>query len=198
MLRQLEERHPQAIGPAAQPLQLVRPKQPQHPPAPQRQPPALKPYQLKPKRGQETFIEPPVEWKEVPPPRAKQIKCIKKKLDELNKKIIHSNRKHNHLIRKKIEGPSKLEESREPEESFNPVELEQAFDSAYRSYRINGGSRILVDTFFNQIKQNLIDLISRELIDSGSARVQTTVWIRFRIEYEHGIIDRVRLPFIVG
>ena len=66
LLRKLEERHSHAIGPAAQwpcgpapprlPLQSVRPRQPQHPPAPQsvrpRQSPALKPYQLRPKRGQ--------------------------------------------------------------------------------------------------------------------------------------------------
>ena len=61
MLRQLEERNPQP----------VRPRQPQHPPAPHRRPPELKPYQLKPKTGQETFIEPPVEQKEVPPPNSK-------------------------------------------------------------------------------------------------------------------------------
>ena len=29
----------------------------------------------------------------------------------------------------------------------------------------------------------------------NSARVQTTTWIRFRIEYEDGIVDRIRLPF---
>ena len=43
-----------------------------------RQPPELKPYQLKPKRGQETFIEPPVEQIEVSPSNANQIKCMKK------------------------------------------------------------------------------------------------------------------------
>ena len=37
--------------------------------------------------------------------------------------------------------------------------------------------------------------MNRELIDLGSARVETTTWIRFRIEYEDGIIDRIRLPF---
>ena len=36
------------------------------------------------------------------------------------------------------------EESREPEESFNLVELEQAFDRAYRSYGINGRSRMKI------------------------------------------------------
>ena len=91
------------------------------------------------------------------------------------------------------------EETDEPieqnEESFNPVELEQAFDRAYRSYRINGRSRMDVDTFFNRIRQNLIDLISRVLTDLDSARVQTNTWINFRIEYEEGKIDSVSLPF---
>ena len=50
---------------------------------------------------------------------------------------------------------------------------------AFRSYRINGRSRIDVDTFFDRIRQNLIDVISAELADLGSARVQTTTWIRF-------------------
>ena len=36
-----------------------------------------------------------------------------------------------------------------------------------------------LDTFFNRIRQNLIDLMSRALIDLGSARVQTSAWIRF-------------------
>ena len=37
-----------------------------------------------------------------------------------------------------------------------------------------------VDTFFGQIRQNLIDLMNRKLTDLGSARVQTTAWIRFK------------------
>ena len=36
-----------------------------------------------------------------------------------------------------------------------------------------------VDTFFNRIRQNLIDLMNRELTDLGSVKVQTTAWIRF-------------------
>ena len=75
------------------------------------------------------------------------------------------------------------------------VELKQAFGRAYRSYRINGRPRMDIDTFFNRIRQNLIDLISRELTDLNSARVQTNMWIRFRIHHEEGIIDRVRLAF---
>ena len=75
------------------------------------------------------------------------------------------------------------------------MEPEQGLGRAYRSYRINGRSRMDVDTFFERIRQNLIDCMNRELIDLGSARVETTTRIRFRIEYEDGIIDRIRLPF---
>ena len=61
----------------------------------------IKPYQLKPKRGQETFTEPPVEKKEVPPPsNARQIKHMKKTLGKLNKKIRHSKKKRNNLVSK--------------------------------------------------------------------------------------------------
>ena len=70
------------------------------PPDSQNLGPTLKPYQLKPKRCKETFIEPPVEQKELPPSNLKQIKCMKKKLGKLNKKIRHSKRKHNNLISK--------------------------------------------------------------------------------------------------
>ena len=95
---------------------------------------------------------------------------------------------------KELKGPREPEP--EAEESFNPIELEQAFSRAYRSYRINGRSRMDVDTFFDWIRQNLIDLMNREL---GSARVQTTICIRFRQALEHfeNVIgfDRVELPF---
>ena len=77
------------------------------------------------------------------------------------------------------ESDKRPEESHEPEESFDPVELEQAFNRAYRSYRIKGRNRIDVDTSFDWIRQNLIDLISRKLIYLGSARVKTATWTRF-------------------
>ena len=37
---------------------------------------------------------------------------------------------------------------------FKPIELEQAFGGAYRSYRINGKPKIDVDTFFNRIRKD--------------------------------------------
>ena len=62
---------------------------------------------------------------------------------------------------------------------FKPIELEQAFGGAYRSYRINGRPKIDVDMFFNRIVKRLIELIERELKTRTSARIQTTAWIRF-------------------
>ena len=44
-------------------------------------------------------------------------------------------------------------------EPFKPIELEQAFGGAYRSYRINGKPKMDVDTFFNRIRKELIELI---------------------------------------
>ena len=62
---------------------------------------------------------------------------------------------------------------------FKPIELEQAFGGAYRSYRINGRPKIDVDTFFIGIGKRLIELIEQELKTRTSARIQTTAWIRF-------------------
>ena len=64
-------------------------------------------------------------------------------------------------------------------EPFKPIELEQAFRGAYRSYRVNGRPKIDVDTFFKRIRKGLIELIKRELKTQTSARIQTTAWIRF-------------------
>ena len=78
-------------------------------------------------------------------------------------------------------GPSTAEQgtaSTQPK-PFKPIELEQAFGGAYRSYRINGRPKIDVDTFFNRIGKGLIELIEQELKNQTSARIQTTAWNRF-------------------
>ena len=62
---------------------------------------------------------------------------------------------------------------------FKPIELEEAFGGAYRSYRVNGRPKRDVDTFFNRIRKELIGLIKRELKTRTSARIQTTGGIRF-------------------
>ena len=79
---------------------------------------------------------------------------------------------------------------------FNPIELEQAFDGAYRSYKINGRPRMDADTFFNRIRKELISLITRELTTLNSARIQTTTWIRFVKENAVGLENaQVELAF---
>ena len=77
---------------------------------------------------------------------------------------------------------------------FKPIELDQAFGGSYRSYRINGRPKMDVDTFFNRIRKGLIELIERELKTRTSARIQTTVWIRFVRDDEEGQ-ERVELAF---
>ena len=77
---------------------------------------------------------------------------------------------------------------------FKPIELEQAFGGAYRSYRVNGRHKIDVDTFFNRIRKELIRLIKRELKTRTSARIQTTAWIKFVRDDEEGQ-ERVELAF---
>ena len=77
---------------------------------------------------------------------------------------------------------------------FKTIELEQAFGGAYRSYRINGKPKMDVDTFFNRISKELIELIKRELKTRTSARIQTTAWISFVRDDEEGQ-ERVELAF---
>ena len=43
---------------------------------------------------------------------------------------------------------------------FNPIELEHAFGRAYRSYNVNGRSRLDVETFFHRIRGEQIGLIN--------------------------------------
>ena len=145
----------------------------------------------------EPFLQPPIA--EPPtelPPDPKKLKCMKKTLDELNRKMRHS-RKHDRLIHKrnslrKAIGGFKQGNAKqpaiEPEQGF--VELERAFCLTYRSYKVNGRPRMDVDTFFNHIRGDLINLITRELTGLNSVRVQTTTWIRF-IKDD----DRVELAF---
>ena len=42
---------------------------------------------------------------------------------------------------------------------FKQIALEQAFGGSYRSYRVNGKPKMDVDTFFNRIRKELIELI---------------------------------------
>ena len=141
------------------------------PPPPARPPPpplqTFKPYQLKAKRD---VIEPPIEEQSIDP---KKLKQMKRKLDELNRKIRHSRKKHDGMIHKRnalrkaiadikvATSSSALSTSTRPtiEPEWNFTERERAFRGAYRSYRVNGRPRIDYSTFFSRIRGGLIDLI---------------------------------------
>ena len=64
---------------------------------------------------------------------------------------------------KRVTGSTGNETRIKEPKPFKPIELEQAFGGAYRSYRINGKPKLDVDTFFNRIRKELIELIEREL-----------------------------------
>ena len=119
---------------------------------------------------------------------------MKKKLDELNRKIRHSRKKHDGMIHKrnslkkaietlecgtKSEPLPPLSGAQAPEPEFIFKELQQAFGRAYRSYRVKGEPKIDYDTFFIRVREGLIELISRELNNRNSAKIQTSIWIRF-------------------
>ena len=114
---------------------------------------------------------------------------MKKKLDELNRKIRHSRKKHDGMIHKRnslrkaietLERDTKPPPDRaSPEPEFIFKELEQAFGRAYRSYRVKGEPKMDYDAFFIRVREGLIELISRELNNRNSAKIQTSIWIRF-------------------
>ena len=91
-----------------------------------------------------------------------------------------------------------------PESSLTPYELEQAFRGVgvYQSFRINGRSRSRMDveTFFMETRGSVANLITKELKDLNSAKVQMTARIRFKVEVEDGDgkvirVDRVDKVF---
>ena len=128
----------------------------------------FKPYQLKPKKG--TNVESPIAepFVEQPPSDPKKLKRMKEKLDELNRKIRYSKKRHNGLIHKRnslkkvIEGlkcGARPHASLESEPDWTFKEREQALNGAYRGYRVNGGPKMDVDTLFSRIREGLIELI---------------------------------------
>ena len=165
-------------------------------PAPPKRDVEFKPYQLKTKKKQER--------KELPDPtpngkeKEKKLRRMKKKLNELNRKIRHSKKKNDGLIhkrnalRKAIESAKHGTESQRsvPEPKFIFKECEQAFRGAYRSYRDEGTPKMDPETFFRKIREGLIEKIKQELGSRNSARVQTTTWIRFTKDNE-----RIELAF---
>ena len=129
----------------------TRPPRPTWPP----QPPPIRVPPFKPKKvGEELKTN------------LKKLKCMKKKLGDLNRKIRHSKKKRDGLIskrnslRKVIEdiktGIKPPQRAKEPEWKFR----ERAFEGDYRSFRVDGKPKMDAVTFFDQIRGKLIELIN--------------------------------------
>ena len=94
---------------------------------------------------------------------------------------------------KRVTGSAGNETRIKEPKAFKPIELEQAFGGD-RSYRVNGKPKMDVDTFFNRIRKELIELIKRELKTRTSAQIQMTAWIRFIRDDQEGQ-ERIELAF---
>ena len=103
-------------------------------------------------------------------------KCIEAKIAEINKKIrrVKKNRIRSALIAKR----DKLKERLDFKSNWGPVQLQRAFNNAYRSYRIAGYQGIDLGTFFAKVRKMIIDLIRKETIREA-VRTQATTWIGF-------------------
>ena len=67
------------------------------------------------------------------------------------------------------------------EDSFDPNELGRAFGRVHSSFRINGRSRMDVETFLKETRGSVTNLIPEELQNLDSAKVRTTAWIQFEV-----------------
>ena len=99
-------------------------------------------------------------------------KRIEAKIADLNEKIrrVKKNKIRSALIAKR----DKLKE----ELNWGPIQLQEAFNGVYRSYRISGLKGVDPETFLNKIRGMLVDLIKRET-SREAVRTQATTWIRF-------------------
>ena len=67
--------------------------------------------------------------------------------------------------------------------AWGPIQLEGAFNGAYRRYRIDGLPGMDLDTFFSRVRRFLIDMLKKEL-RTEALITQMTTWIRFRKDGE--------------
>ena len=104
-------------------------------------------------------------------------KCTETKIAKLNKKIRRAKNRRNkeRLIAKR--------EALQTEVAWGPRQLDGAFRSSYRCYRIDGMPGMDPDTFFSRVRRFLIDLMAKEL-RTGTTHSQSTTWIRFRKDGE--------------
>ena len=110
-----------------------------------------------------------------PPPT----KRIERKIAELNGKIGRAKR---NKVKESLIAKREALQLRLVDGKWNPEAktLEGAFGRAYRRYRIDGKAKMDYDTFFRRIKFQLILTLKK----ARSAKVQATMWIRFKQDDE--------------
>ena len=107
--------------------------------------------------------------------RLKENKRIRKKLEELNRKIRRTKGKSKrNLIRKQEALKLQLIDTA-------PKLIDGAFGGNYSKYRIEGMD---VPTFFSKIRASIGNVLRKETLQR-SIRCQTTTWIRFIKDNEH-------------
>ena len=105
---------------------------------------------------------------------SKENKRLKKKIEDLNRKIRRvkgGNKAKNRLIAKRDALKLQLTNT-------NPRLIEGSFGGAYSKYRINGVEGMDLPIFFSKIKNSISSVLKKETT-RRAIRSQTTTWIRF-------------------
>ena len=116
--------------------------------------------------------------------QSKENKRIKKKIEDINRKIRRikgenraKNKAKNRLIYKREALKLQLNDT-------TPKLIEGAFGGNYSKYRINRIEGMDLSTFFLKIRSSIANVLRQET-SKRSIRAQTTTWIRFTKEDEY-------------
>ena len=107
--------------------------------------------------------------------QSKENKRIKKKIEDLNRKIRRVNKTKNKAKNRLI---SKREALKLQLNDTTPKLIEGAFGGNYSKYRIEGIEGMDVPTFFSKIKASIGNVLRKET-SQRAIRCQTTTWLRF-------------------
>ena len=103
---------------------------------------------------------------------SKASKRLKKKIEEINRKIRRAKGKtERNLMVKRDALKLQLTDT-------SPRLIERAFGGVYSKYRINGAEGMDLPTFFSKTKDSISSVLKKETAQR-STRSQTTTWIRF-------------------
>ena len=116
--------------------------------------------------------------------QSKENKRIKKKIEDLNRKIRRikgenktKNKAKNRLISKREALKLQLSDT-------TPKLIEGAFGGYYRKYRIEGIEGMDLPTFFSKIRSSVANVLRQET-SKRSIHAQTTTWLRFTKKDEY-------------